>query len=123
MPLSHSTTGGPPAVRRPPGAFAAEVLVWVRRIPEGRVASYGDIAALAGSPRAARGVGAVLNGLPEGSDVPWWRVLNRSGQLTIPAELGRRSLQRALLVDEDVRFTSAGAVDLERHRWLGPGDG
>ena len=105
---------------RPRGAFAAEVAAWVRRIPAGQVASYGDIAALAGSPRAARGVGAVLNGLPSGSDVPWWRVVNRAGQLSIPAELGRRTLQRTLLVDEDVRFTSAGAVDLEHHHWTGP---
>ena len=68
-------------------SFADGVVAWVRRIPEGHVASYGDIAALAGSPRAARGVGAVLNGLTPERDVPWWRVVNRAGQLSIPAEL------------------------------------
>lgn len=113
---THRHRPGP----RPRGAFATEVVAWVRRIPPGQVASYGDIAALAGSPRAARGVGAVLNGLEPDSDVPWWRVVNRVGNLSIPAELGRRRLQQALLVDEDVRFTPGGAVDLERHHWAGP---
>lgn len=65
-------------------------------------------------------MGAVLNGLPAGSDVPWWRVVNRAGRLSIPAELGRRALQRTLLVDEDVRFTEAGGVDLAEHHWVGP---
>lgn len=120
MAPSFSSTDGLARERRPPGAFAADVRSWVQRIPEGKVASYGDIAALAGSPRAARGVGAVLNGLTEGSDVPWWRVVNRSGELTIPAELGRRSLQRTLLMSEDVRFTPGGRVDLARHHWTGP---
>ncbi len=103
-----------------PGAFAAAVEGWVRRIPSGMVASYGDIAALAGSPRAARGVGAVLNGLEPDSGVPWWRVVNRVGQLSIPAEWGRRALQRTLLRQEDVRFGPDGGVDLEHHHWRGP---
>lgn len=84
------------------------------------MASYGDIAALAGSPRAARGVGAVLNGLASDSDVPWWRVVNRVGRLSIPAELGRRALQRRLLLDEGVVFSADEAVDLGIHRWAGP---
>lgn len=116
MPPSSSS----PAPRRPPGAFAKAVCGWVRRIPRGSVASYGDVAALAGSPRAARGVGAVLNGLDPDDDVPWWRVVNRAGHLSIPAELGRRALQRRLLRDEGVTFRADGAVDLERHHWSGP---
>ena len=108
------------APRRPPGAFADAVRHWVRRIPVGRVASYGDVAALAGSPRAARGVGAVLNGLGPDADVPWWRVVNRSGRLSIPADLGLRALQRTLLEREEVAFGPDGCVDLARHRWAGP---
>lgn len=84
------------------------------------MASYGDIAALAGSPRAARGVGAVLNGLPPGSEVPWWRIVNRRGRLTIPADFGRRALQRRLLLDEGVAFVEPDAVRMEDHRWDGP---
>lgn len=119
MPRSRSSV---PSSLRQPGAFAAAVRRWVRRIPPGSVASYGDVAALAGSPRAARGVGAVLNALGPDDDVPWWRVVNRAGQLSIPAELGRRALQRRLLVDEGVGFRSDGAVDLEHHHWPGPGN-
>lgn len=98
-------------------AFAPSVHRVVRRIPPGRVTSYGTVAALAGAPRAARGVGAVLNALTPDRDVPWWRVVNRAGVLTIPAELGLRALQRQLLEDEGVAFLPAGTVDLERHAW------
>lgn len=87
----------------------------VRRIPPGRVASYGAVAALAGAPRAARGVGAVLNALTPDRAVPWWRVVNRNGVLTIPAEMGLRALQRRLLESEGVAFLSTGGVDLKRH--------
>lgn len=100
--------------------FRDRVYAMVRRVPRGRVASYGDIAALVGAPRAARGVGAALQSLENDRDVPWWRVVNRHGQLSIPADHGLRALQRTLLERERVRFTAAGAVDLERHHWLGP---
>lgn len=110
----------PSTPRRRCGEFAESVHRWVRRIPEGSVASYGDVAALAGSPRAARGVGAVLNGLDPDSDVPWWRVVNRRGRLSIPAEVGRRALQRRLLLDEGVAFVDEESVDLQRHHWAGP---
>lgn len=93
---------------------------WVHRVPPGSVASYGDIAALAGSPRAARGVGAVLNALSADSDVPWWRIVNRRGRLSIPADFGRRALQRRLLLDEGVTFTDDESVDLQSHHWAGP---
>jgi methylated-DNA-protein-cysteine methyltransferase-like protein len=100
--------------------FRPNVLHWVSRIPEGRVASYGDIAVLAGSPRAARGVGAVLNALLPEHEVPWWRVVNRSGRLTIPAELGLRALQRTLLEEEGVHVQADGTLDMARYRWSGP---
>lgn len=107
----------------PDTSFRAAVLHWVRRIPEGRVASYGDIAALAGSPRAARGVGAVLNGLLPEHQVPWWRVVNRSGRLSIPADLGLRALQRTLLEEDGVPVGPDGAVEMARYRWTGPDEG
>lgn len=88
----------------------------VRAIPHGRVATYGDVAAVAGSPRAARGVGAVLSGTIE-SDVPWWRVLNRHGALSIPAHLGLRTLQRTRLEDEGVQFDENDRVRMDLHAW------
>ena len=88
----------------------------VRRIPRGRVMSYGQIATLLGSRLSPRAVGWALHGCPDG--VPWQRVVNASGRCSterlpdIP--LG---LQRALLEAEGVRFKQSGAIDLERYRW------
>ncbi|MDT8368165.1 MAG: MGMT family protein [Longimicrobiales bacterium] len=96
--------------------FATCVLDLVRTIPPGRVVSYGAVAAFCGSPRAARGVGAVLSGTVE-SGVPWWRVVNRAGALTIPPHLGLRALQRQLLEDEEVAFDEGGRVRLDIHAW------
>ncbi|MEJ2541949.1 MAG: MGMT family protein [Gemmatimonadota bacterium] len=107
----------------PDGSFARRVYAVVRRVPPGTVTSYGAVAALAGSPRAARGVGAALNALlPGDQDVPWWRVVNRHGALSIPADLGLRALQRTLLESEGVVFLASGRVDLDRHAWSGPRD-
>lgn len=100
--------------------FRERVYAMVRRIPRGRVASYGDVAALVGAPRAARGVGAALSALDPDDDVPWWRVINHQGRLTISPVHGLRVLQRTLLEQEGVRFRSDDAVDLDRHAWEGP---
>ena len=89
----------------------------VRSIPEGMVTSYGAVAAMCGAPRAARGVGSVMNSLGPDEDVPWWRVVNRLGELSIPAVLGRRELQRTLLKAEGVRFRRTGRVNLDLHGW------
>lgn len=97
------------------GSFSQRVYRMVSRVPYGRVSTYGDIAALLGHPRAARGVGQALSRLPAGTDVPWWRVVNRAGELSIPAP--DRPLQRVLLVQEGVRFRTGGGADLRRHRW------
>jgi methylated-DNA-protein-cysteine methyltransferase related protein len=98
--------------------FSARVLRMVRLIPYGKVTSYGDVAALLGAPRAARGVGHVLSSLPQGSDVPWWRVVNGRGEISIRHVGGR--LQRVLLEQEGVRFGRGGQVDLRTFRWRPP---
>lgn len=103
-----------------PATFRDAVHAVVRSVPCGRVTSYGAVAALAGSPRAARGVGAVLNALPPDTDIPWWRIVNRQGRVTIPSALGLRALQRTLLEREGVSFLGDGSVDLDRHEWAGP---
>lgn len=111
-------TQDPPTPSDIPFRTAVEAVV--RAVPPGRVTSYGAVAALAGAPRAARGVGAALNALPADTDVPWWRVANRDGQLTIPSTLGLRALQRTLLQREGVAFLEDGRVDLAEHEWEGP---
>lgn len=89
----------------------------VRRIPEGRVATYGQVAALAGYPGHARQVGYALHDLPADTDVPWQRVINARGEVSLRAAPGREGYQRHLLEEEGVVFDAAGRVDLERFRW------
>jgi alkylated DNA nucleotide flippase Atl1 len=79
--------------------FGARAHAAVRAIPPGRVASYGAVAAAAGRPGAARAVGRILRGVGEREDVPWWRVINSRGEITIPRSGLAASLQRALLDD------------------------
>ncbi|MEE2776538.1 MAG: MGMT family protein [Acidobacteriota bacterium] len=88
----------------------------VRRIPEGRVATYGQVASLAGLPRHARQVGYALHAL-DAEDVPWHRVINASGEVSPRATPGWEGHQRALLEVEGVEFSVAGKVSLKRYRW------
>ena len=92
----------------------------VRRVPRGRVTTYGHVAALCGKPRAARTVGWALHALPEGSDVPWHRVINAQGGISISKVGIPPELQRALLESEGVKFDRDGRVDLKRWAWSGP---
>jgi methylated-DNA-protein-cysteine methyltransferase-like protein len=95
-------------------SFAETVWRWVRRIPRGRVATYGQIAALAGRPRAARAVGHAMHDCPPG--VPWHRVVNASGGISRRARMESMLTQRILLLREGVTLRN-GRVRLARHRW------
>jgi O-6-methylguanine DNA methyltransferase len=95
----------------------------VARIPRGRVATYGQVASLAGLPRRARLVGRALRVLPEGVDVPWHRVVNAQGKISARGDvLGHEDLQAALLEREGVR-SAGGAISLSRHGWQPGGRG
>ena len=85
-------------------------------VPPGKVATYGQIARLAGSPRAARQVGGVLRGLHTDGEVPWQRVINAQGGIST-YKVGAGELQRALLESEGVIFDLEGRCDLEHYRW------
>jgi methylated-DNA-protein-cysteine methyltransferase-like protein len=89
----------------------------VRRIPRGRVATYGQVAELAGLPGHARQVGYALHALPAGSTVPWHRVLNAEGAVSRRATPGGELTQRQLLEREGVRFDPRGRVRLAVVRW------
>ena len=93
-----------------------EQRVWqvVSSIPSGCVATYGQIADLAGEPRRARHVGRVLGSLPHGSKLPWHRVVNASGRSSLPGAAGEE--QRRRLCNEGVRFRQS-ALSLSRYRW------
>jgi methylated-DNA-protein-cysteine methyltransferase-like protein len=90
--------------------------VWrlVRRVPPGRVVTYGQIAALLGRPRAARAVGRAMRECP--GDVPWHRVVNASGGISARARMESMLTQRMLLIREGVPLRN-GRVRLTRHRW------
>ncbi len=94
----------------------ARIYAVVRRIPRGRVASYGQIAELAGIPRHARQVGYALHHLDGESTVPWQRVLNASGEVAKRAYPEDARWQRDLLEDEGVEFDVRGRV-LPRFFW------
>ena len=70
---------------------------------------------------ASRAVGYALHNLPAGSDVPWWRVINATGAISLKGRGAQADLQRALLEAEGIRFDANGRTDLARYRWW-PGD-
>jgi len=89
----------------------------VRRIPRGRVSTYGRVAALAGMPGRAREVGWALHALDDESDVPWQRVINARGEVSLRGEPAAARVQRAILEREGVSFGPGGRVDLAAHAW------
>ena len=96
--------------------FFARVYALVRRIPRGRVTSYGEIARALGVPRGARTVGWALRASAD--EIPWHRVVNAKGKISWRPTGGYR-LQRVLLRREGVRFTRDGRIDLEKYGWRG----
>jgi methylated-DNA-protein-cysteine methyltransferase-like protein len=101
----------------PRRGFDSAVYELVRQIPRGKVATYGQVAALLGSPRAARAVGRAMRRCPPG--IPWQRVLNARGGISLRANVGGMVTQRILLEHEGIPF-EGGRVNLARHRWAGP---
>lgn len=89
----------------------------VRRIPRGRVATYGEVATRAGLAGRARQVGYALHALSSGSRVPWHRVVNARGRISLRSRPGPELSQRILLEKEGVRFDAGGGIDLRRFGW------
>ena len=104
----------PPA---PPATFYDRVYAFVRRVPRGRVITYGHVALCLGSPMAARAVGYALHALSDPNDVPWWRVINAQGAISLKGRGANADLQRALLEREGVTFGPDDRTDLARYRW------
>ncbi len=101
-----------------PTAFTLRIYETVKQIPKGKVASYGQIAMLAGNPRGARGVGFALHRNPEPGVIPCHRVVFKDGSLCAGFAFGGPEVQRALLAAEGVPFLPDGRVDMARARWL-----
>jgi methylated-DNA-protein-cysteine methyltransferase-like protein len=97
--------------------FDRAVYRLVRRIPRGRVVTYGQIAALLGYPGAARAVGGAMKRCP--ARVPWQRVVNHRGGISLRANVSGMVTQRILLEREGISFRG-GWVDLRQYRWTSP---
>ena len=91
----------------------------VRDIPAGKVATYGQIARLAGLGGHARQVGYALNALQGGEDVPWHRVINAKGEISRRTDPDDEKIQRELLEDEGIPFDENSRISLGRYQWRG----
>jgi methylated-DNA-protein-cysteine methyltransferase-like protein len=101
------------------GGFRDSVLKIVASVPKGKLVSYGQVAMMAGHPRAARQVGWVLHGLPRGSKIPWQRVVNTNGYVPSKGREFEAMEQIARLRGEGIEVGDDGAMDLELYRWSG----
>ncbi len=95
--------------------FKAQIFAVIHQIPLGKVATYGQVAKMAGYPGYARHVGKALGNLPEGSALPWHRVINGKGEISLKGDDFLR--QRARLMEEGVAFSIKGRVRLKEFGW------
>jgi len=98
------------------GLFLSRVKNVIKHIPEGKVATYGQIASIAGNYRAARQVAWILHSASEKDNLPWHRVINRKGEISLKPGSGFEK-QKQLLLNEGVVFDKENRVNLERFLW------
>jgi methylated-DNA-protein-cysteine methyltransferase-like protein len=96
--------------------FTARAIAVIRSIPRGKVATYGQVAGVAGSPLAARQVVRVLHALSRKESLPWHRVINSGGTISLSRGAGFEA-QKTLLEAEGVRVSEKGRVDLKKYLW------
>jgi len=104
-----------------PAGFFGEVYRIAAGIPTGKVATYGQIAAMLASPRSARVVGWAMRACPEGLNIPCHRVVNKAGELAPDHVFGGAEVQRAYLLAEGVTFLDDGRIDMKRCMWMPSG--
>lgn len=97
--------------------FRQNVIKFTNMIPFGKVTTYGTLATLAGNPRAARVIGGILHGTKK--EIPWYRVINRHGFISIKCFDHPKSFQKGLLESEGIEVSPDFMVDLERYGWFG----
>jgi len=107
--------------------FKNAVVKIVREIPKGQVVSYGQVALYAGIPKAARQVGWILNRFGDNSiealtvpnqQIPWWRVVNNSGRVSIKGSKYSANVQKELLVSEGIKVKKDLTFDIEKYRFI-----
>ena len=100
-----------------PTEFTKKVLSVIKKIPKGKVATYAQVAALAGKPQGVRGVVWILHSSSGKNDLPWHRVINSKGRISFPEMSESWFKQKGLLEREGIKFTDVGAVDLNLFQW------
>ncbi len=100
--------------------FYQKVYEIVKKVPAGKVATYKQIAVLAGSPLAARQVGYAMAALPPGSGIPWQRIVNSRGEIPMKDPSGAEEQRQRLLL-EGITYNSQNRIDLEAFGWNGKG--
>ena len=98
--------------------FREQVLAYIQKIPKGRVASYGQVAAACGKPGAARAVGGILRGLNVADQkVPWWRVVNNQGIISIKGNwTASKEIQKKMLEREGVSVSDSYVLEIKKYR-------
>jgi methylated-DNA-protein-cysteine methyltransferase related protein len=100
-------------------SFKEKAFKVIKKIPYGRVTTYGTIATLAGLPRGARLVGGLLHFTSEEESLPWQRIINREGFISTKCLEHPKSLQKTLLEQEGIEVSPDFMVDLKRYGWFG----
>lgn len=95
--------------------FLLQIFAVIHQIPYGHVSTYGEIARMAGYPGYARHVGKALGNLPEGSTLPWHRVINSQGKISLKGDNLER--QRRKLQQENIVVSETGSIKLRLYRW------
>jgi len=97
-------------------SFSQRIKALIKKIPRGKVATYGQIATYAGNPRASRLVVWVLNSFGEKDKLPWHRVINSKGRISLKPDQGYE-IQKMLLQNEGIEFGKDDSIDLKRYLW------
>lgn len=101
--------------------FPEKVIEAIKKIPKGRVVSYGQVASYCGSPRASRQVGWSLRRLDGDNRLPWWRVINKAGYISIKGnEIATPLLQKNFLESEGVEVSEDFRVDMKKYNYHFP---
>ncbi len=101
-------------------SFKDKVIQVIKNIPFGKVTNYGTVATLAGNPRGAREVGYILHGFTKKYNLPWQRVVNRNGYISIRGDQSdSKELQKTILIEEGVEVSTDFMIDLDKYGWFG----
>lgn len=105
------------AEKKPISEFSKKVIAVIQKVPKGKVATYKQIAALAGKPHAVRAIAWILHSSSKAHNLPWQRILNAQGKISFPVSSRSYKKQKSLLQKEGIRFPDGGRIDLARYQW------